>query len=306
LSRRVLTSNPAMIERFGDPFRPLEADCSVVQFDQPLSEELLVRAGRLLADRPDVELYVHGRAGRTLDLLAHFPTVQRLHVALYELEDIAGLVHVDASLRSLTLGSTKRRFSLADLPPLPRLERLFLVGHARGIGVLRERRGLRSLGLSGITLPDLAILESLTSLQAFSLFLGSTRDLGALRSLPALEDLFLMRITKLADLSVLSDLVALKTLRLDWMRNVETLPSLAKLVALRDITLDTMKGLTDLGPVAAAPRLERLFVRDTPQLTPESFRAFLGHPTLREISAFTGRSRVNDAVKRMFAHLAPS
>ena len=38
-----------MVERFGDPFRPLEPECSVIQFDQPLTPEEMRRAGDLVA-----------------------------------------------------------------------------------------------------------------------------------------------------------------------------------------------------------------------------------------------------------------
>lgn|GEM_PF-6185347 len=65
-----------------------------------------------------------------------------------------------------------------------------------------------------------------------------------------------------------------------------------------------MKGLTDLSPLAAAPALRRLSVVAMPQLNAESFRCFLHHRGLQELCADTGKSRVNDAVKRMFPGIA--
>jgi hypothetical protein len=65
-----------------------------------------------------------------------------------------------------------------------------------------------------------------------------------------------------------------------------------------------MKGLIDLSPLAAAPALRRLSISAMPQLTVESFRCFLRHPRLQELWAYTGRSRVNDAVKQMFPGIA--
>ena len=88
------------------------------------------------------------------------------------------------------------------------------------------------------------------------------------------------------------------------MRNVTSLPSLARLVRLEEVTLDKMKGLTDLVAVATIPALRRLHVFDMPQLTAETFHCFVGHPRLAELWADTGRSRVNEAVKRMFAGIA--
>src|SRR5262249_3468026 len=156
----------------------------------------------------------------------------------------------------------------------------------------------------GITLPDLAVLLPLTELRGLSIFLGATTNLALLPRLVSLEELWLMRVTKLFDLGVLGDLVGLTKLQLDGVRKVASLASLGRLVLLEDVTLDSMKGLTDLSPVAAAPALRKLCVADMPQLTAESFRCLLGHRRLAELWAYTGRSRVNETVKRMFAGIA--
>ena len=44
LGRRFLSADPAMVERFGDPFRPLEPNCQVIQFSQPLTPAQLQQA----------------------------------------------------------------------------------------------------------------------------------------------------------------------------------------------------------------------------------------------------------------------
>src|SRR5215831_18341371 len=104
--RRFLSTNRAMIDRFGDPFRPLEPDCRVLQFDQPLTAPQLKQAGHLIVERPDVELYVYGRAFRDLDFLRYFKTVRRLHIALYELNDITGFSELSSDFKELTFGET--------------------------------------------------------------------------------------------------------------------------------------------------------------------------------------------------------
>jgi internalin A len=304
LKRRFLFTDPGLIERLGDPFRPLEPDCNVVQFDQPLSPAHLQRAGELIAHRPDVQLYVYQSASRDLDFLRYFPSLRRLHVALYELEDITGFSHVAEGLDDLTFGETKRTFSLRFLGAMPHLKSLFLVRHKKDLPVVSGLGSLTNLGLSGITLPDLSVLLPLDALRGLSIFLGGTTNLALLPRLESLEELSLMRITRLSDLGVLGNLVGLTKLHLDWMRNVTSLPSLARLVRLEDVTLDTMKGLTDLSAVAAAPALRKLSVAGMPQLTAKSFRCLLGHPHLAELWAQTGRSRVDEEVERMFAGIA--
>ena len=298
LGRRFLTNDPGVIARFGDPFQPLAPECHVIQFDERLTPSQLQRAGQLIIERPDVELYVYGRAWRDLSFLKYFKTLQRLHIALYELGDTEGFADVPW-LRELKFGETKQNFSLHFLAAWPRLKSLFLVRPKKDLRCISELTDLEYLGLSGFTLPDLSLLLPLGKLRKLDLFLGGTRNLAALAQLPALEELRLMRITKLSDLGVLSDLAGLKTLCLDWMRNVTSLPSLHGLSRLEDVTLETMKGLTDLSPLAAAPALRRLVVAEMRQLTPDSFRCFIGHPRLQELWADTGRRSLNAQVREM-------
>lgn len=303
MKRRFLTFGPGTVAALGDPYRPLEPDCSVVQFDTPLTPAQLEKAGELVADRPDVQLYVYLDASRDLDFLRYFPGLRRLHVALYKLDDIAGFSHVAKSLEELTFGETKRTFSLRFLEAMPKLKSLFLVRHKKDLAAVSGLGNLSDLGLSGITLPDLGLLLPLTELRRLQIFLGSTTNLALLPRLPLLEELWLMRITKLSDLGVLGDL-ALTKLQLDWMRNVTSLPSLARQVRLQEVTLSTMKGLTDLAPLAAAPALRKLSVGTMPQLSPDSFRCLLSHPCLAELLVDLGRKRLNDEVIRMFPGIA--
>jgi hypothetical protein len=298
LGRRFLTNDPGVIDRFGDPFEALEPDCRVIQFDEPLTEAQLERAGRLIEDRPEIELYVYGRVWRDLGFLRYFKGLKRFHLALYEVDDIGGFVHVPG-LTELTFGETRKKFSLRFVEALPHLKLLFLVGHKTDLPCIRDLAGLENLGLSGVTLPDLSLLLSFAGLRKLQLFFGGTRNLAELAQLPGLEDLSLMRITKLSDLGILADLAGLKRLQLIWMRNVTSLPSLHRNERLEDVTLETMKGLTDLAPIAAAPALRRLVVAEMPQLTVESFRGFVGHPRLEELWADTGRRSLNAEVRQL-------
>ena len=292
-----------MIERFGDPFRPLEPECRVIQLGEPLAAAQLQAVGGLITDRPDVQLYVYRDASTNLDFLRYFGTLRRLQVALYKLEDITGFSHV-RYLEELTFGETKRTFSLRFLGTLLHLKALFLVGHKKDLAAVCELSKLTDLGFSQITLSDLSLILPLTKLRKFKNLLGGTPNLNALGELPELEELFLMRITKLSDLSVLGDIKGLRNLRLDWMRNVTALPSFAGLPRLENVELDTMNGLTDLSPIAAAPALRRLAVGGMPRLTVESFRCFLGHPSLKELWAYTGKRTVNEAIKQMLPEIA--
>ncbi len=299
-TRRVLSGKGGGV----DSFRPLEAECRVVQFSQPLTPSELAKAGELLAGRPDVQLYVYGRASQDLDFLKHFPKLKRLQAALYELESIEGLAYVAGSLEEFTFGQTKKVFSLEFLKQLSRLRALFLAGHKKDLAAVAGAPAITRLGLSMITLPDLSPILPLGNLAELSLLLGGTRDIGLLPRFAKLEKLMLMRITRMSDLGVLAELRDLKDLHLDWMRNVTRLPSLAPLASLSRVKLDTMKGLTDLSAVAAAPALEELSITNMPQLEVAAFACLAGHKRLKKLWAHTGRARVNQQVRAMFAGIA--
>jgi len=152
LGRRFLTNDRGVFERFGDPFQPLEPECRAIQFDEPLTEEQLQRAGCLIEDRPDVELYVYGRVWRDLSFLKFFPTLRRLHVALYSLDDISGFADLH-DLRALTFGETQKQFSLRFVERWPGLKLLFMVHHRTDLRSIQSLADLESLGLSGYTCP---------------------------------------------------------------------------------------------------------------------------------------------------------
>lgn len=288
-----------------DSFEPLGAECTLVTVGRPLEPAAWERLAGLMHGRPEIALRLHTAAGRDLEPLRFFPSLKRLSVDLYSLEDIAGFSHLQGSLEQLSFGKTKQRFSLRFLEAMPSLQGLSLEGHTKDIGCLRDLKQLRSLELRRITLPDLSLLTSFSELQTFSLALGSTPDIGHLAQVPKLEVLHLLRVRKLSSLSVLAKCTSLRILSVDSMANVESLPSLAALTRLESVELDTLKGFTDLSGVAAAPALKRLTVAGTPRLDAEAFRCLVGHPTLAELRIYPSlggaglKKPVLEAVKRL-------
>jgi hypothetical protein len=63
--------------------------------------------------------------------------------------------------------------------------------------------------------------------------------------------------------------------------------------------LHMMKGLTDSSPIAAPTALRRFCVTAMSQLAAETLSCFVGHPEREELRAGTGRSTVNEQIKRM-------
>ncbi|GLQ94426.1 hypothetical protein GCM10007901_33780 [Dyella acidisoli] len=263
----------------------------------------------LIEGRRDVTLHFHTSPWKDLEFLKYFPFVARLSVDLWSLEDISGFSYLPGNLERLSFGRTQKRFSLTFLQDMPALEALSLEGHTKDIASVSRLTRLTSLGLRGITLPDLSMLAPLRELTSLGLLLGGTRDLAHLAELPKLEALDLLRINKLDDLSILAKLTSLKKLGLDSMRNVTSLPSLDALTRLEEVTLETMKGLTELTAVAAAPSLRRLTIAGMPQLDVDAFRCLVGHPSLQELrlwSSLGGAVGLKKSVREAVRQLLPN
>lgn len=287
----------------GEAFRPLGPECHTVQFNQPHDDVEMQAIASLFVGRPDVTLYVYGGV-RDLEFLRFFPMLRSLQLAVWDIADISGYRHLSGDFRSLIFPATKQRFSLRFLERLTGLRDLFLQGQTKDFAVVSTLTRLEGLGLHGARLSDLAPLLPLRGLRTLRLGFGKTCDLALLPRFETLETFALMRIAQLADVDVLADATSLKAIDLDWLGRVTRLPDLSRLTRLEEVRLDTMKGLTDIAGAAAAPALRTLTVGATPGLGPESFRPFVGHPALRELSAYVGRSRDNEAIAQMFPGIA--
>lgn len=291
-----------------DSFEPLGAECTRVAVRLPMAPADLERLAGLIEGRPDVTLHFHTAPWKDLEFLKHFPSVRRLSVDLWSLEDISGFSYLPGDLEVLHFGRTKKRFSLKFLQDMPELERLSLEGHTKDIVNVGGLARLTSLGLRSITLPDLSLLAPLRELSSFGLMLGGTQNLAHLAELPKLKALDLLRINKLDDLSILAKLTSLQKLGLDSMRNVASLPSLDALTHLEEVTLETMKGLAELSAIAAAPNLRQLTIAGMPQLDVAAFRCLVGHPSLKKLrlwSSLDGAVGLKKSVRESVRQLLP-
>ncbi len=303
-ARRQLNGPAASIWSGGDPFRPLEPEVRVVQFDGPLSEGELRQAAAIVLPRPDVWLRVYPRAAENLSFLRHFEGLQKLSLDIYDLKSLDGLEFVAKRLRCFEFHKTRRVAPIGFLLGMPDLVDLFIEGPKKDIDVICKLEQLTSLSLRGTTVIDLGIFSNLADLRELSLRLGNTSDLRALPQFEKLELLDLMRLTGLADLSMLAELPTLQSLTLDWLRNVRSLPSFACLPRLNSVAIDAMKGLQSLHAIAAAPALERLSVLSSPQFHAVDFECFQDHPTLTWMHAAPGGMKVYREIKKMFPGIA--
>jgi len=276
---------------------PLDPRCRVVQFRGALSSDELEEVSSLLRKHPAVSLRVYGRgAFPTLDFLEHFPTLERVAIECFDLQDISGLRFLRPDLKQLSFGQTKKRFSVSPLARFSQLERLWLYGHSKNIEVLGELRQLRRLSLRGITLPTLRLLTSLDELEVLELKLGGTRDLRELPHIGRLRYFETFLVRGLSDLRPVAGIETLEYLFLQAQKQVTSMPSFERASKLRRVHLQTMKGLRDLAPLARAPALETLVAVDMGHLMPEHFRPFVRHPTLREAAIGLGSNKKNVAV----------
>lgn len=277
--------------------RPLARECKYVQFDSLLSDREFKRLATLLRRYPEVTLRAYGSYDGSitdLDFLRHFPTVRSFQADVYNLESIDGLNHLPTELASLSLGQTKRRFSLQPLARFTSLNRLHLERHSKNLSVVAGLHEVTELSLRSITLPDLSLFSRLTKLETLAIKLGGTKSLNGISAFPSLRYLELWMIRGFADLEPITEAPSLENLFLQALKNVRTLPDLSSLTQLTKIHLETMKGLTDLRPLLTAPALEELWLVDMPHLQPEEVAVLAAHPTLTRARVGLGSARKND------------
>jgi hypothetical protein len=301
--RRFIPADLSDPDRRAKAFQPLGAECRWVQFNTPQSEETLGAFASLMEGRPDVGLYVYGGV-KDLEFLRLFPRLRTLQLAVWDIEDISGFRHLTEAFHTLTFSQTKARFSLRFLGRMGGLRDLFLQGHTKDFDVVPTLTRLRSLGLHGVRLTTLETLTPLRGLTTLRLGFGNPVDLSALPRFERLEAFKLMRLAKLPAVDALAEASSLRSIDLDWLTHVTRLPDLSRLTALDVLRLDTLKALGDIAGAAAAPALRRLSVGAAPALTAASFQPFVGHPSLSELHAYLGRTRENEAIRRMFPGIA--
>ena len=145
--------------------RPLEDDCRLVQFAEPLSDDEYGELSKLLETRPSVELRAYGSI-QDLEFLRHFPRLKHFQVdEASALNDLSGLRFLSTELESLAIGA--RLSKLLSLKPLSRfsgLRRLYVEGPIKDIDLIGVLTTLRDLTLRSITLGSLEILRPLEHL----------------------------------------------------------------------------------------------------------------------------------------------
>jgi Leucine-rich repeat (LRR) protein len=262
---------------------PLGEHHHAVQFTNALTADEYKQVATLLAPHPTVELRVYDsmdQSIRNLDFLQHFPAVRYFAADSLStrLESIDGLGYLQ-NLRGLTLDKPTNTLSLAALRHLPHLNDLYLNGPVRDLEVLAELTHLQVLTLRSLTLPDLAILATLTRLWRLTLEYGGTNDLDGLSEIQGLQQLELSRVRALSNLSPISDAINLQFLSLTDQQQVTQLPYLSKLTQLETIHLGNLRGLTDLRPLLTAPALRYLAVEGR-HLEPDHIKPLSQHRTL--------------------------
>jgi hypothetical protein len=283
---------------------PLPPDCERVQFNAALTDKDYRQLAKLLAAAPKTSLRVYQDIHETianLEFLRHFPRLRRFWVELQHLSSFEGLGHLPADLEFLHLGATRKKgLSLKVLKAFTSLRELVLGGHQTDIEEsLAGLRKLRNLAIGDFALPDLSVFGSLKGLTELNIQRGRIGLAGLADLGRGLASLAISYVRDLADVTPIAELSTLKALDLECLPRVERLPNLKECRLLRKVRLENMRRLNDLSNVAAAPALEELRVVMTPELKPEAFKCFVGHPELKRISIGLGAVGKNKAVEKM-------
>jgi hypothetical protein len=300
-----------------------------IQFAKPPSQDALeTLETEILSKRQNFEVRFYGfyRSECDLRFLRFIPSVSKLvvnclsgpvehverigdlrrltslKVGIMQLRDFSFLERLPPLLETLYLEEAQSRsLSLKALVRFPRLQRLYIERHHKDLEVIGSLPNLHSLVLRSITVPSLSFLTSLSSLRVLNLKLGGTTGLDALPELLKLGELEMWQIRKLQDIRVVARMPQLETLMLQDLPNVTEVPSLAGCSSLEALSIRHLKSLEDLSPIAEAPNLGRFALTGPTRCSPEVFKPFVNHKTLKKIWVELGSFKRNRAVHDMFA-----
>ena len=267
----------------------------MVQFSAALTDSDFIKLANFMQAHADVPLRIYGhyQGAQDLAFLRHFPFLKGFQADVFEIASWDGLDFLPNSLEFLSLGATRRQFSLRHIARFTQLKDLLLEGHSKDLTVVRGLAELVYLTLRSITKLDLSLLQPLHKLRSFALKLGGATRLAILSELPQLRYLELWMVRGLGDLSVVSELTELRYLFLQDLKNVTSLPSFRGLHNLRRVHIENLKSLADLSPIAEAPGLEELLVVSMQHLPVASLRCFRDHPKLKAVTVGLGSQRRN-------------
>lgn len=272
-------------------------EVDTVQFDSlpPISE--LEQIAAFIAQNPHVELRAYGGYDgsiRDVDFLSLFPSIRRVSIdALFRLESLDGLRYLPDTLEELTLGRTRRRYSLKPIARFRGLRRLYLEGHTKDIEAIGDLTSVEDLTLRSITLPDLELLRGMTKLRALDIKLGGTRSLSPVAELGEIEYLELWMIRGFDDLAPVAEMRSLRYLFLQALSQVREMPDFGASDRLERVEIETLKNLKSLDGLASAPALRQLAFFDMPQLRWEHLACFERHRSLEEFNPGTRSAKRN-------------
>jgi len=295
-----------------DSLQGLADDCQRVQIKSVMTDAEYQRLGRLMANRPDVQLWVdsgYPEMFPDLTFLRHFQSLRKLRLTVFELKNWDGLQFLPDEMEYIDLGWTRTKaHTLEFLSRFQNMRILKVEGHTKGIDAVSSSTKLNDLVLRSVPLPDLAFLTKLDNLEILDLKLGGIKDISHLPEIGRIKYLELWMIRGLTDLAPIGSMSHLEHLHLESLRQVEALPDMSELMNLHTVLIQNLKGLTDLSPLADAPALRTLIIWDGGHLKPENLECLVGHPTLEKVSIGLGSDRKNKVIDEMlgFASDIPS
>jgi hypothetical protein len=170
---------------------------------------------------------------------------------------------------------------------------------------LAEHHDARVVILHQLTLPDLAFLEPLTSLEAVQLLAVRAADYSALARLKTLRKLFING-AKEASLSYLSDCVQLEDLSILYARQLTALPNLSRCSKLSRLMLWDCKRLTSVTPLLAIPNLATIQIVDIGLKDPGAYEPLIAAPQTRYVAVQLSGKRRNAEIDRLLTMHAKS
>ena len=195
----------------------------------------------------------------------------------------------------LPVGLDQRRWTREQVVRCQQIRQLELFRNQQLLPAIEALPRLERLHLWGISLRDPGPLLRCRALRKLTVTLGTTSDFSFVQHLPALEELWIIRVRGLQTIAGLRGPRSLRVLWLENLPRIAGLPDLSYFPRLERLELIELPKVRSLKPVLSAKSLRQLKIglkqADEPMLSP-----LAAHGSLRAVAVGTGSARRNAAL----------
>lgn len=230
-------------------------------------------------------IVVAGELVSDLNFLKWMENLNHFSINKYTTKDIESFDYLPDDLEQLTIASLdSSKIGLDYLLRFKKLKKIVITSEVKDLSILKELKSLENLQLYQVKGFDLYTLSELPNLKKLTIKFGDIRNLVPLKNLNQLEHLDIWKLRDIENLDWIENMTSLKSIDIGALNQVTHFPSLENLKKLKYVKLEQLKSFESVDAIATAPKLEKVNLIKMNQISVKSFKSFLNHSNLKELT----------------------